>query len=107
MAGGLVLLAGLPGLALAVALTGKVKGGASLGFVAGVAVRLPVSGVIALYGLKWGLGLTGVFPQFVAGGYLLFLVVEVLCLMPAVKRTALAAPATPAPDTPPADVPRD
>lgn len=90
MAGGLLLLAGLPGLALAVALTGRVRGGASFGFVAGTAVRLPVGGVVALYGLNWGLAQSQAFSQIVAATYLVLLVVEVVCLSPAVKRTAAA-----------------
>lgn len=90
MAGGLLLLAGLPGLVLSVRLTGKVRGGASIGFVAGSAIRLPVGGVVALYGLNWGLAQTGSFSQIVAIAYLVLLVIEVICLMPAVKRTASA-----------------
>ena len=90
MAGGLLLLAGLPGLALAVVLTGRVRGGASLGFVAGIGVRLPVGGVLALYGINWGLAQTQSFSQIVAGMYLVLLVVEVVCISPAVKRTAAA-----------------
>lgn len=88
MAGGLLLLAGLPGLVLAVALTGRVRGGATLGFVAGIGVRLPAGGVVALYGLNWGLAQTQAFSQIVAAAYLVFLVIEVICLSPAVKRTA-------------------
>lgn len=90
MAGGVILLAGLPGLSLSVWLTGRVRGGASIGFVAGAAIRLPVGGVVALYGLNWGLARTGSFSQIVAAAYLVLLVIEVLCLMPAVKRTAAA-----------------
>jgi hypothetical protein len=90
MAGGLLLLAGLPGLVLSVALTGRVRGGASIGFVAGVAVRLPVGGVLALYGLNWGLAQTQSFSQIIATTYLVLLVIEVVCLSPAVKRTAAA-----------------
>lgn len=90
MAGGLLLLAGLPGLVLAVVLTGRVRGGASIGFVGGVAVRLPAGGVLALYGLNWGLAQTQSFAQIVAGMYLALLVIEVICLSPAVKRTAAA-----------------
>lgn len=90
MAGGLLLLAGLPGLALAVVLTGRVRGGASLGFVAGIGIRLPAGGVLALYGLNWGLAQTQSFSQVVAGMYLVLLVVEVVCISPAVKRTAAA-----------------
>lgn len=90
MAGGVLLLAGLPGLVLAVALTGRVRGGASIGFVSGIAVRLPVGGVVALYGLNWGLAQTSWFPKIVAGTYLVLLVIEVVCLGPAVKRTASA-----------------
>ena len=90
LAGGVLLLAGLPGLALAVMLTGKVRGGASLGFVAGVAVRLPVGGVVALNGLNWGLAKTQSFSQCVATAYLVLLVIEVVFLSPAVKRTAAA-----------------
>lgn len=99
MAGGLLLLAGLPGLALAVALTGKVRGGASVGFVAGIAVRLPVGGVVALYGLNWGLAQTQSFSQVVAAAYLVLLVVEVLCLMSAVKQAAAAEAKTPSDET--------
>ena len=90
MAGGVLLLAGLPGLVLAVALTGRVRGGASIGFVSGIVVRLPVGGVVALYGLNWGLAQTPSFPRIVAGTYLVLLVIEVVCLGPAVKRTAAA-----------------
>ena len=90
MAGGVLLLAGLPGLILAVVLTGRLRGGASLGFVAGIAVRLPVGGVLALYGLNWGLAQTRSFPMIVAGSYLVLLVIEVVCLSPAVKCTAAA-----------------
>lgn len=90
MAGGVLLLAGLPGLVLSVVLTGRVRGGASIGFVGGVGVRLPVGGVVALYGLNWGLAQTQSFSQVVAAAYLVFLVIEVLCLSPAVKRTAAA-----------------
>lgn len=90
MAGGLLLLAGLPGLVLSVALTGRVRGGASIGFVAGVAVRLPVGGVLALYGLNWGLVQTQSFSQIIAATYLVLLVIEVVCISPAVKRTAAA-----------------
>ena len=95
MAGGVLLLAGLPGLVGAVALTGRVRGGASFGFVAGIAVRLPVGGVVALYGLDWGLAKTQSFSQVVAAAYLVFLVIEVVCLSPAVKRTAAAEARTP------------
>lgn len=90
MAGGVLLLAGLPGLVLAVVLTGRVRGGASLGFVSGIGVRLPVGGVVALYGLNWGLAQTQSFSQLVAGTYLVLLVIEVVCISPAVKRTAAA-----------------
>jgi len=95
MACGLLLLAGLPGLVLAVALTGRLRGGASLGFVAGIAVRLPVGGVIAFYGLNWGLAATQSFSQIVATAYLVILVIEVVLLSPAVKRTAAAEAQTP------------
>ncbi|MFN3168618.1 MAG: hypothetical protein ACE37H_16285 [Phycisphaeraceae bacterium] len=101
MAGGLLLLAGLPGLALSVWLTGKVRGGASIGFVAGIAVRLPAGGVVALNGLNWGLAKTASFSQIVAAGYLVFLVIEVLCLSPAAKRTAIAETTTPGADNAP------
>ena len=90
MAGGVLLLAGLPGLVGAVALTGRVRGGASFGFVAGIAVRLPVGGVVALYGLNWGLAKTASFSQLIGAAYLVLLVIEVACLSPAVKRTAAA-----------------
>ena len=90
MAGGVLLLAGLPGLVLSVALTGRVRGGVSIGFVAGVGVRLPVGGVVALYGLNWGLAQTQSFSQIVAIMYLVLLVIEVVFLSPAVKRTAAA-----------------
>lgn len=90
MAGGLLLLAGLPGLALAVVLTGRLRGGASMGFVAGIGVRLPAGGVLALYGLNWGLAQTQSFSQIIATAYLVLLVVEVVCISPAVKRTAAA-----------------
>ena len=90
MVGGVLLLAGLPGLILSVVLTGRVRGGASLGFVSGIGVRLPVGGVLAFYGLNWGLAQTASFSQFVAGMYLVLLVIEVICLSPAVKRTAAA-----------------
>lgn len=105
MAGGVLLLAGLPGLVLAVLLTGRVRGGASLGFVAGIGVRLPVGGVVALYGLNWGLAQTQAFSQIVAGAYLVFLVIEVACLSPAVKRTAAieAKQTPPVGDDPTAD----
>ena len=99
MVGGLLLLAGLPGLVLSVALTGRVRGGATLGFVAGVAVRLPAGGVLAFYGLNWGLAQTQAFSQIVAAAYLVLLVIEVVCMSPAVKRTAAAE----ARNTPPAD----
>jgi hypothetical protein len=101
MAGGVLLLAGLPGLALSVWLTGKVRGGASIGFVAGAAVRLPVGGVVALYGLNWGLAETASFSQIVAAAYLVFLVIEVLCLGPAAKRSAAAETTTPGVDNAP------
>jgi Na+(H+)/acetate symporter ActP len=90
MSGGLLLLASMPALLLSVLLTGRVRGGASIGFVAGIAVRLPVGGVLALYGLNWGLAQSQSFPQIVAGMYLVLLVVEVVCISPAVKRTAAA-----------------
>lgn len=88
MAGGVLLLAGLPGLVLSAALTGRLRGGASLGFVAGAAIRLPAGGVVALNGINWGLAQTQSFPQIVAAAYLVLLVIEVLILSPAVKRTA-------------------
>jgi len=90
MAGVVLLLAGLPGLVLAVVLTGGVRGGAAFGFVGGIAVRLPVGGVFALNGLNWGSAQTQWFPQIVAGMYLVLLVIEVLFLSPAVKETAAA-----------------
>lgn len=93
MVGGALILAGVPGLGLAVGLTGRLRGGAAMGFVSGALVRMPVGGVLALYGLDWGLASTGRFAQYVAGGYLVFLVVEVLVMSPAVKATATAAPA--------------
>ena len=89
-AGGVLLLAGLPGLVLSVVLTGKLRGGASIGFVAGIAVRLPAGGVVAFYGLNWGLAQTPAFSQVVAFAYLVILVIEVVLLSPAVKRTAAA-----------------
>lgn len=90
IAGGVLLLAGIPGFVLAVVLTGRVRGGASFGFVSGIGVRLPVGGVLAFYGLNWGLAQTANFSQIVAGTYLVLLVIEVICLSPAVKRTAAA-----------------
>jgi len=98
MVGGALILAGIPGLVLAVGLTGRVRGGAAMGFISGSLVRMPVGGVMALYGLDWGLASTGRFAQYVAGGYLVFLVVEVLVMSPAVKATAAAAPAVPTPE---------
>ena len=88
MGGGLLLLAGLPGLVLSVVMTGKVRGGASMGFIGGIAIRLPAGGVLALYGLNWGLAQTQSFSQIIATAYLVLLVIEVVCLSPAVKRTA-------------------
>lgn len=88
VAGAVLLLAGVPGFVLAVALTGKLRGGASIGFIAGIGVRMPVGGVLALYGLNWGLAKTASFTQVVAAAYLFFLVIEVLVMSPAVKRTA-------------------
>jgi len=101
MAGGVLLLAGLPGLALSVWLTGKVRGGASIGFVAGIVVRLPVGGVVALNGLDWGLAQTRSFALIVAAAYLVFLAVEVVFLSPAVKRTAAAEAQAPGVDKAP------
>lgn len=100
-AGGLLLLAGVPGLVLSVLLTGKVRGGASIGFVAGIAVRLPVGGVVALYGLNWGLARTQSFSHVVAAAYLVLLVIEVVCISPAVKRTAAAEAKTRTAQQPP------
>lgn len=91
----LLLLAGVPGLLLAVVLTGKVRGGASIGFIAGIATRLPAGGVLALYGLNWGLAQTQSFSQVVAAAYLGILVIEVVCMSPVVKRTAAAEAGTP------------
>lgn len=53
-------------------------------------MRLPVGGVLALYGLNWGLAQTQSFSQIIATAYLVLLVIEVVCLSPAVKRTAAA-----------------
>lgn len=97
MAGGALILAGVPGLVLAVGLTGRVRGGAAMGFISGSLVRMPVGGVLALYGINWGLASTSRFAQYVAGGYLVFLVVEVLVMSPAVKATAAAVPPVPTP----------
>ena len=103
MAGGVLLLAGLPGLVLSVVLTGRVRGGASIGFVSGIGVRLPVGGVVALNGLNWGLAQTQSFSQVVATAYLVLLVVEVVCLSPAVKRTAAAEAKSPFKKHPPVE----
>lgn len=104
MAGGVLLLAGLPGLVLSVVLTGRVRGGASIGFVSGIGVRLPVGGVVALNGLNWGLAQTQSFSQIVAGTYLVLLVIEVVCLSPAVKRTAAAEASADAKKLPPVEM---
>lgn len=103
MAGGILLLAGLPGLIGSVALTGRMRGGASIGFIAGIAVRLPVGGVLALYGLNWGLAKTQSFSQVIAAAYLVLLVIEVVCISPAVKRTAAAEARAITKNTPPAE----
>ena len=107
MAGGVLLLAGLPGLVLAVVLTGRLRGGASIGFVSGIGVRLPAGGVVALYGLNWGIAQTQSFPMIVAGGYLVLLVIEVVCLGPAVKRTAAAEANADATKQPPVEMTAD
>lgn len=98
-AGGLLWAAGLPALVLAVVLTGKVRGGASLGFVAGIAIRMPAGGVLALYGLHWNLSATPAFTQIVAFSYLVLLIIEVMCLVPAVKFAAAATPPVPDPSS--------
>ena len=92
MAGGLMLLAGLPGLVLAAVLAGRVRGGATIGFLAGMAIRMPVGAALATWGAGWGLAQTQGFSNWIAGAYLVLLVVEVLCLVPAVKKTAGICP---------------
>jgi len=104
MAGGLMLLAGVPGLLFAAIGAGKMRGGAAYGFLAGMAIRMPVGAALALLGAGWGLAATDWFSQCIAGAYLVLLVIEVICLGPAVKATASFAPAnissTPAFDSP-------
>lgn len=88
LAGMLMLVIGLPGLALSVYLAGKMRGGMAFGFLAGMALRLPLGALIALYGTESRFVSTDSFGVIVAGAYLVLLVVEVLCIAPAVKKTA-------------------
>jgi len=92
MAGGLMLLAGMPGLLFAAIAAGKLRGGAAYGFLAGIAIRMPVGAAFALLGAGWGLAATDWFSQCIAGAYLVLLVIEVICLGPAVKATASMDP---------------
>lgn len=94
MAGGLLLLAGLPGLVFAAIAAGRIRGGAAYGFLAGMLVRMPAGAALALWGADWGLASSTWFNQCIAAGYLALLVIEVLVLAPAVKATAGIAPDT-------------
>ncbi|MFI4860788.1 MAG: hypothetical protein ACIAXF_08925 [Phycisphaerales bacterium JB063] len=96
MVGGLLLLAGMPGLVFAALAAGRIRGGAVYGFLGGVAIRMPAGAVLALWGASWGLAHSPAFTQCIAAGYLVLLVIEVLVLAPAVKATAGIAPTPPA-----------
>lgn len=93
MAGGLLLLAGLPGLVGAAVAAGRMRGGAVYGFLGGMLVRMPAGAALAIWGADWGLASSAWFNQCIAGGYLILLVIEVLVLAPAVKATAGIEPA--------------
>ncbi|XAL98612.1 hypothetical protein OT109_13605 [Phycisphaeraceae bacterium D3-23] len=99
MVGGLLLLAGVPGLVFAALAAGRMRGGAVYGFLGGMLVRMPAGAALALWGAKWGLASSPAFTQCIAAGYLVLLVIEVLILAPAVKATAGIAPDTTRPET--------
>lgn len=94
MAGGLLLLAGLPGLVGAAVAAGRMRGGAVYGFLGGMLIRMPAGAALAIWGADWGLASSAWFNQCIAGGYLILLVIEVLVLAPAVKATAGIEPDT-------------
>ncbi len=99
-AGGLLLLAGLPGLVGAAAAAGRMRGGAVYGFLGGMLVRMPAGAALAIWGPGAGLARSGQFSMCIAGGYLVLLVIEVLVLAPAVKATAGIEPHRPTIDSP-------
>lgn len=98
MAGGLLLLAGLPGLVGAAVAAGRMRGGAVYGFLGGMLFRMPAGAALAVWGPGAGLAQTPHFSMCIAGAYLALLVVEVLVLAPAVKATAALEPNPPKPD---------
>ena len=95
MAGGLLLLAGLPGLVGAAVAAGRMRGGAVYGFLGGMLFRMPAGAALAIWGPGAGLAQSNHFSMCIAGAYLMLLVIEVLVLAPAVKATAALEPNPP------------
>lgn len=90
LVGGVLLLAGLPGLIGSAVAAGRLRGGAVYGFLGGMLFRLPVGAGLALWGT--GLAQSSHFSTCIGAGYLVLLVIEVLVLAPAVKATAGIVP---------------
>ncbi|MEM9415688.1 MAG: hypothetical protein AAGA29_09465 [Planctomycetota bacterium] len=96
LVGGLMFLAGVPGLIGAALAAGRMRGGAVYGFLGGMVVRMPVGAGLALWGT--GLAQSAHFTNCIAVAYIVLLAIEVLILAPAIKATAGIEPKRPLTD---------
>lgn len=80
--------AGVVGLLPAWILTPRMKGGSAWGFLAGMALRLPLCAIAILVLPKLGLTRGGAFADSVAALYLLLLLVEVAAVSRFIKKNA-------------------